>query len=448
MNPMAQSGTHPDADLLNAFAERALPEADRVQVLGHLAECAHCREIAYLAQATAEEETVPATVIHSQPQPGWFSAALARWRVALIPAAALAAVGGVVLWVQLHSASRPVEIAQLATPAHKTAPAPPAPLPQPPVAGPDQSKTESATPGTPSLATRAGAVKWSPEDRQKAPAPRPTLTQQDHLAAVDSAPAVPGRAQAGTRLDGRSAALTGFAPLRPTGAEGTPPYLPAQQQSVAVYPEGRPALVAPAPARAPTSVPPSPGILNVHGEIVTAPALGPSQVAFQSLQQAEPVPPAMNGLPVLRLAKRAKLPSGLNTVSSAVLLNRLVAIDSAGAVFLSQDGGKRWEPVRPQWRGKAIEVQAPQQPAYRLMSAAENRNREMPPNPAQASVEPMQENTNNAPPPPVPALTVSSSPAPPSEAKPVLPGPPMLFKLVTDHHKVWVSPDGKTWREQ
>jgi hypothetical protein len=31
-------GLHPDADLLSAFAEKALPERDRVQVLAHLAE--------------------------------------------------------------------------------------------------------------------------------------------------------------------------------------------------------------------------------------------------------------------------------------------------------------------------------------------------------------------------------------------------------------------------
>jgi hypothetical protein len=34
---------HPDADVLTAFAERALPEAERATVLGHLARCGGCR---------------------------------------------------------------------------------------------------------------------------------------------------------------------------------------------------------------------------------------------------------------------------------------------------------------------------------------------------------------------------------------------------------------------
>ncbi len=41
---------HPDPDLLTAFVERALPEGERGQVVGHLAECAACRDVVALAQ--------------------------------------------------------------------------------------------------------------------------------------------------------------------------------------------------------------------------------------------------------------------------------------------------------------------------------------------------------------------------------------------------------------
>jgi len=45
----AQSaGPHPDADLLSAFAENALPEAERKHVLAHLADCGGCREVVFL----------------------------------------------------------------------------------------------------------------------------------------------------------------------------------------------------------------------------------------------------------------------------------------------------------------------------------------------------------------------------------------------------------------
>ena len=42
--------SHPDADLLTAFVECALPERDRGTVLRHLADCPSCREIVALAQ--------------------------------------------------------------------------------------------------------------------------------------------------------------------------------------------------------------------------------------------------------------------------------------------------------------------------------------------------------------------------------------------------------------
>lgn len=448
MNPMAQPGTHPDADLLNAFAERALPEVDRVRVMSHLAECARCREIAYLAQAAAEEEVVPAPVI--APQPSWLSAAFARWRVALIPAAALAAVGVVVLWVQLHPAPRPAEMAQLT---RQLAPVLPPTPPQTAVTGPNRLKTEPAAPRSSSASVKARTVDQPGEDQPKAAVARPPVPSQDQTAAFASAsapgltsPTAQSRAQGGIHLDGRSAALARFAPLPPNAP---PPLFPgpaSQQPSVVVSPESRAALAA--PARAPAPAPTPPGLFNAHGELVSASTLGPSQVAAQSLQQAELVPPSMDGLPVLRLAKRAKLPSGLNTVSSAVLLNRLVAIDSAGAVFLSQDGGKRWEPVRPQWKGRAIQVQPPQQAAYRLMSTSENRSQQLPPHPAQASIEPAQETANTPSAAPPPDRSVSSSLPSTSSAKAALAGPPLLFTLVTDHHEVWTSPDGKTWSRQ
>jgi hypothetical protein len=54
---MPSSSAHPDADLLTAFAERSLSERERAQVLEHLAQCAVCREVVYLAQPELEEAT-------------------------------------------------------------------------------------------------------------------------------------------------------------------------------------------------------------------------------------------------------------------------------------------------------------------------------------------------------------------------------------------------------
>jgi hypothetical protein len=91
----------------------------------------------------------------------------------------------------------------------------------------------------------------------------------------------------------------------------------------------------------------------------------------------------------LKLARHIRLPGGQNAVSYAALLDRMLALDSAGALFLSHDAGQHWEIVAPQWSGKAISVLAP-----------------------------------------VPLV------------------PPMLFRLVNERHETWVSADGKVWHKQ
>src|SRR5207237_9171757 len=53
-------GNHPDADLLTAFAEQALAKRERLQVLGHLAQCSESRESVSLAQP---EKVEPQTAL-------------------------------------------------------------------------------------------------------------------------------------------------------------------------------------------------------------------------------------------------------------------------------------------------------------------------------------------------------------------------------------------------
>ena len=68
---------HPDADLLTAFAERSLPDRERMVVLDHLALCGNCREI--VALALPETEPVQTTI---RPSPsGWFSWPALRWGI-------------------------------------------------------------------------------------------------------------------------------------------------------------------------------------------------------------------------------------------------------------------------------------------------------------------------------------------------------------------------------
>ena len=51
--------SHPDADLLTAFAEQALSAAEREGVLEHLARCGDCRELIALALPAVETATAP-----------------------------------------------------------------------------------------------------------------------------------------------------------------------------------------------------------------------------------------------------------------------------------------------------------------------------------------------------------------------------------------------------
>jgi Putative zinc-finger len=46
---------HPSADVLNAFVEHALTDGDKRSVADHLASCAECRDIVFLASSAAEE---------------------------------------------------------------------------------------------------------------------------------------------------------------------------------------------------------------------------------------------------------------------------------------------------------------------------------------------------------------------------------------------------------
>lgn len=48
-------GPHPDAEVLSAFSENALPAKERVAVLEHLSTCSDCRDIVFFAAPSAEE---------------------------------------------------------------------------------------------------------------------------------------------------------------------------------------------------------------------------------------------------------------------------------------------------------------------------------------------------------------------------------------------------------
>jgi hypothetical protein len=68
------AGQHPDPDQMTALIERSLPQAERTRVLQHVAACADCREIIFLAlPETGNEQLV------AKASSGWMQWPVLRW---------------------------------------------------------------------------------------------------------------------------------------------------------------------------------------------------------------------------------------------------------------------------------------------------------------------------------------------------------------------------------
>jgi hypothetical protein len=90
----------------------------------------------------------------------------------------------------------------------------------------------------------------------------------------------------------------------------------------------------------------------------------------------------------------------------------MLAIDKAGALFLSADRGDTWERIDKQWKGRAVEV-------TQLSSA----------------------NAGLAPAPTDQSETAPSTPASGGATTP----PTVIFELLNDKGQAWVSTDGRIW---
>jgi hypothetical protein len=74
---MGTPASHPDADMLNAFSERLLPERERAVILQHLAHCGDCREV--VALSLPENADVQPDLVNSGSH--WFAWPALRWAV-------------------------------------------------------------------------------------------------------------------------------------------------------------------------------------------------------------------------------------------------------------------------------------------------------------------------------------------------------------------------------
>ena len=83
--------SHPDADLLTAFAEQSLDESERDHVMEHLARCHDCREIVALSLPATEAVTVSRSTSGSRT--AWLSWPVLRWGVVAAGIALVTSVG-------------------------------------------------------------------------------------------------------------------------------------------------------------------------------------------------------------------------------------------------------------------------------------------------------------------------------------------------------------------
>jgi len=336
MSNILQSGHHPDADLLSAFVERALPAHERDEMLAHLAVCPDCRAVAMLTmpQEMEQPKAVPA-------QKSWLS----RWSIVWAPAAAFATLALVLVSAhtlfQARIAAPAGEVAavreQERSPAQAQAPAPPA-----------------QRAGT-ALKERAAPVKVAPppvsdkgeplssQSATDAPVSVRNFTAMAPLSLKPASPAPATGAAAGSAIrsmqpDKRPIPGAMAMPLPPPQAQSasasSPPPVAIAGAQIA---EQRSASSA--EARNLVSAPPA----MAKAAMAQPPA---SQATFMSLDSAS----------LARKVFPAELPSHLPVLSFVSQADRALAIDARSGLFLSSDGGKNWKAVQAPWVGHAVKV--------------------------------------------------------------------------------------------
>jgi len=394
---------HPDADQLTAFAEHALPQHEQEQTLAHLAACADCREVVFLAQQAVEVEAVAAGPVRRP----WFSGWNLVWP-------ALVAVAGMVAFsVHLRSVAKPAAVADQADKrAAVVLEQPPVPAAPPLVLAAPPLVRQAAVKPVPLV--NAKRVQEPPQlgavlADSVAPKGRPKVSQRPQVAQLGEGKAVPD----GAWLHGVMAGAPGGVASTPAPVTlAAPPLVspPPAAPSLAAPPPSSPPLVnrpaarsglaaqqaqngnlvggAQAPAEAaprqaqmramaPVPQPPAPKPAPVAAAKALAPPLAASNetVTVTAAQSVELDTLSAEGglieggpvkLPALLL------PSHLEAVSSARYGAVRLALDPAGTLFWSKDQGKHWKRVKPQWEGRVATIRVPQPvagPPFELMTA-------------------------------------------------------------------------------
>jgi hypothetical protein len=391
MSERLHQGVHPDADSLSAFVEGVLPEHERAECLGHLAECSRCREVVFLAQGTLVAPAAP-VLVPAPARKWWFRP------IPLLAAAAMVWVTLLGVWLYLRSGTRaparnlvaqapqassstpdnrvetpsprPVVRKKIPLAPRRSQPEPKAEKPSPaPVTMPETARVAAVPP----TAESASSSNQSTTQVSNPPAPKPPpLVVQTEVASAEvlsgisgvvtdpSGAAVPqatvqlrqiaSNSTTNARTD--SAGQFKFSSLAPGQYELqiTAPGFRQTSQRVELRPQEVAAV------KSELQI----GSVAETVEVTAAtPTLETSSAAMSATSRRKrAVPPEPRPLPT-------KLPAEIMVTRGKVIL----AVDSSGALFFSGNSGKGWKAVKSQWPGKVVRLLAPPELAHASKAA-------------------------------------------------------------------------------
>ncbi|MGB8522996.1 MAG: YCF48-related protein [Candidatus Acidiferrales bacterium] len=326
------AGPHPDADLLNAFAEQSLAEPERVRVTDHLARCSDCRQVLALSVPAMELVAVAASATPASTTPArsrWFAWPVLRWGVAAAGIIAIASIG-IVQYRQWHRSD--TLVSSLASPSETTA-APEQALPPSPATESQESarqadkekQVQAQNWALPSRADNSPAFKFVRPANPATPAPR----------AMHGAPS--GTA-AGGRI--RSGSAVGVAPK-------VAPSPPRETFGVAGGSKGAMPQAAAKPAPSPSAAQSveasssSQTVEVVESQAAPLPATAKDQVSDQLDEEQKDLPSQYNystssSVPETNDLAAAEAGSGTHHPSPRW------SISADGALQRSFDQGKTW----------------------------------------------------------------------------------------------------------
>ncbi len=343
---------HPDANLLAGFVERSLTPRERGLVLGHLAQCAECREQVSVALPKLEAAMVPAAAA-ARHWPHWLRWPVLRWSLLV---ASLAIMGTVALVRQ--PPARRMELAS------RVAPPSTAPLPSDVTIGAAPSKAAKPE-GQPrqeiallkeKLATRKLALGLKPAQERKQMPEAQELEVQAYEAARPSQAqmAAPVPAEAFRTSPSSTNGGGSNQPSTAVVAQALPP--PPAPMPAAAPPPGQPAqklldlLASPQAKQAEASRASEEDKGKSAGGPVGEVAGGVTQVAPAETESRQLIGNLV-ATPNAGRAALAKRKSGPVPAASAAGLSAnassLVTVDwsisPSGRVQRSRDGRKTWE---------------------------------------------------------------------------------------------------------